>query len=427
MWENIRKNKAAIIVLDPKGDLSRDISRFLDHTLANRKDKLAYFSPFDFEGETPVLNPLQLPPHSKEAHETLVRLTTQELERTLDTIFSEIDSGFTGQMKSVLGPCIETLIRKGDADFWDLMRFMDDNLNADLVALGRESPNAAVRLFFTHNFPNIAAETRKGIEWRTRNLLKSQVFSGLTSGKSTIDLRKLIDQKKCLVFNLDKGKMGSQVSAHFGKLIVSLIQVVAMQRGGLPPERKTPIHLYIDEFHNYVTQSIKEVLAEARSNKLFLTLAQQIVGQGISEKDFKDVLLGNTNVKVLARSSMGNYKALAAEFGVDIEELLQLPRFYYYVKIGHNKAFRLKGWDGLTDGKNAMSEEQWQQVAQGQLQAYYVPVNKAIEERAQQEKMRSASTPGTPQTAYNKKHSAQPKRKAKDDTDKPDETPLYPF
>jgi hypothetical protein len=387
---------------------------------------LVYLSPFDFEGMTPVINPLQLPPHDPKDYETLVRLTTLELERTLDNIFSEMFSGFTGQMKSVLGPCIETLIRKGNCDLWDLMRFMDDNQNHDLVEAGRESPNHAVSLFFTHNFSDIVSETRKGIEWRCRTLLKSQVFAGLTSGNTTAPLRQLINQRKIIIFNLDKGKMGTDVSSHFGKLIVSLIQVIAMQRGGLPEERKVPISLYIDEYHNYVTQAIKEVLSEARSNKLFLTLAQQNVGQGILQRDFKSVLMGNTNIKILGQSSLENYSELSKEFDIDVKQLLRLPQYYYYVKIGNGKTFRIKGRDGLINDKNAMLPEQWKAIVSDQLLRYYVPVDKAIEERRSQETIRIQNNP-IPQTKSSKKNLPVAKKKEKDDTDKPDNNTLYPF
>jgi uncharacterized protein DUF87/type IV secretory system conjugative DNA transfer VirD4/TraG family protein len=428
IWEQIKSERAAVVLLDPKGDLSRDVSRFADHCLPHRKDKLVYVSPFDFDGQTPVINPLQLLPHEPGEHETLVRLTTQELERTLDNIFSEMTSGFTGSMKSVLSPCLETLIRKGDADFWDLLRFMDDKLNGDLVTLGQASPNPAVRLFFTHSFADISTETKKGIEWRCRNLLKSQVFAGLTSGKTTVPLKQLIDKKCCIIFNLDKGRMGTEVSACFGKLIVSLIQVMAMQRGGLPPERKTPVHLYIDEFHNYTTTAIKEILAEARSNKLYLTLAQQLVGQGMQgDRDFKRILLGNTNVKVMGKSTQENCKDLADEFGLPVEQLLALPKYFYYVKVGNGQAFRMKGRDGLVGSKNAMSAEQWQELAVEQLRRYYVPAHKAVEQRAQQETTRSAAAPQPAKGKANYTSAKSKPKKEKDRTETPDNDITYPL
>ena len=425
IWGQIRQDNSAVVLLDPKGDLAREVSRFTDHLPARRREKLVYISPFDFDGQTPVINPLQLPPHEPHEYETLVSLTTMEVERALDNIFNEMMSGFTGAMKSVLSPCIETLIRKGDADFWDLLRFMDDKLNADLVELGKASPNHAVRMFFTYSFNEIANETKKGIEWRCRNLLKSQGFAGLTSGKTTVHLKQLINKKCCIIFNLDRGLMGTQVSSQFGKLVISLIQVIAMQRGGLPPERKTPIYMYIDEFHNCATEAVKEILAEARSNKLFLTLAQTLVAQGISEKDFKHVLLGNTNIKIMGKSALGNCKDMEAEFNTPVEQLLRLPSFYYYIKIGNGKAFRIKGRGGLVKDKNAMQQREWSQLSAEQLRKYYVPVDKAIEERSKQEAERTSRRP---QAASGKRAAKTPmQKKEKDRTDTPDENIAYPI
>jgi len=423
IWENIKKDNAAIVILDPKGDLSRDVAKFVEHTLPHRQDKLVYVSPFDFVGLSPVLNPLQLPPHDKEDYEKLVYLTTQELERTLHNIFSEMhqgQGGFTGLMRSVLSPCIETLIRKGNGDLWDLMRFMDDTINGDLVELGLNSPNEAVRKFFMYSFPTIINETRKGIEWRVRNLLKSPIFAGLTTGDSTIHLKQLINQRKCIIFNLDKGSMGRDISASFGKLIVSLIQVIAMQRGGLPEERKVPIYLYIDEFHNYVTESIKDVLAEARSNKLFLTLAQQLVGQGIPDTDFRRTLMGNTNVKIVGKSTQENYKELTKEFGLSLDEMLKLPEYYFYVKVGNGKAFRLKGRDGLIKGKNSMSDKQWQATIEYQKQKYYTSVADIMSKKRQEEESRQPNK-------YAETGKKKTTKRSGGKFEKPDEDTLYPF
>lgn len=428
IWETITKNKAAVVVLDPKGDLAFEVAQFVDHTLPHRQDKLVYLSPFDFPGSTFVINPFQLSPVSAEEYEEMVDITTKELTRTLQSIFEEMDSGFTGLMQSVLAPCIETLLRRAGSDFWDLMRFMDDSRNKDLVELGKASPNEGVRRFFQYDFPTISQATRDGIKWRTRTLLHSQIFARLTTGKSTINLKQLIEEKKCIILNLNKGKMSTDVSSYFGKLIVSLIQVIAQQRAGLPGHQKAPTHLFIDEFHNYVTRSIKDVLAEARSNKLYLTLAQQLVGQDIVDRNFKRVLMGNTNVKILAKSTHENYKELTDDFGIPTERMQLLPNFYYYVKVGHGAAFRVKGRTGLIANKNAMSAKQWGGVIQEQLQRYYVPVDLAIEEKKQQELERQKQTAQEQEKATASKADGKRKGKDKDTPQEPTpDNPLYPF
>jgi hypothetical protein len=196
-----------------------------------------------------------------------------------------------------------------------------------------------------------------------------------------------------------------------------------MQRGGIPDHMKTPTYLYIDEFHNYVTTSIKDVLAEARSNRLYLTLAQQLVGQDISDRNFKRVLMGNTNIKILGKSTQENYKDLAADFGLEMERMQQLPKFYYFVKVGHGVAFRIKGRGGLAGNKNSMHTDQWKEIGQEQVKKYYVPAHDAIKQKRKEEATRATSTsqPATDQPV-------QPaKKKTKGPNDQPDESTMFSF
>jgi hypothetical protein len=422
IYEAIHRNTEAIIIVDPKGDLARETAKFIDHTLPNRKDKLVYVSPFDFAGFTPIINPLRLPPVPPNDYERMVDISTREIVATLQNIFQENNnSGFTEMMVSVLSPCIETLIRKGDADFWDLQRFMDSRINQDLVELGKQSPNESIRRFFLYDFESIPITTKDGIKWRTRNMLNSQVFAKLTTGQSTINLKQLIDDRKCIIINLDKGSMSSTVSSHFGKLVVSLIQVIAMQRGGMPNDEKVPTHLFIDEVHNYITTSIKHVLTEARSNKLYLTMAQQIVGQDMPSLNFKKILLGNTNIKIMAKSTNENYKELSDEFGIPVAKLLELPEYYFHVKVGNGHPFRIKGRSGLINDKNAMSDAKWKAIVKEQLAQYYTPEFEALNKKRTEDKQRENAVTGN--AAINTKTGKPSKKK-----DEPsDEEPPFPF
>ena len=55
-------------------------------------------------------------------------------------------------MDAILSPCIAALLRCGNSSFTDLQRFMDDNNNAGLLALGQQSPNPQHKLLFRHKF-----------------------------------------------------------------------------------------------------------------------------------------------------------------------------------------------------------------------------------------------------------------------------------
>ena len=86
IYEAIHRNTEAIVIIDPKGDLAREVAKFIDHNLPSRKDKLVYISPFDFPGYTPIVNPLRLPPVPPTDYERMVDISTREIVATLQNI-----------------------------------------------------------------------------------------------------------------------------------------------------------------------------------------------------------------------------------------------------------------------------------------------------------------------------------------------------
>jgi hypothetical protein len=58
-------------------------------------------------------------------------------------------------------------------------------------------------------------------------------------------------------------------------ILVSKIQMAAMRRDKIAKEDRSDYFLYIDEFQNYVTDSIESILSEARKYRLSLTMAHQ--------------------------------------------------------------------------------------------------------------------------------------------------------
>jgi type IV secretory pathway TraG/TraD family ATPase VirD4 len=62
-------------------------------------------------------------------------------------------------------------------------------------------------------------------------------------------------------------------------MLVSKLQMAAMRRDKIAKEDRTDFFLYIDEFQNYVTDSIESILSEARKYRLSLNIAHQYLGQ----------------------------------------------------------------------------------------------------------------------------------------------------
>lgn len=389
IWEAIQKNDSAVVLIDPKGDLAEQVARFKEFSTPAGSDRLVYLNPTAFVGYSPIINPLELHNVPSDRQEQFIDRATEEIGGTLQNILNEIDGGFSLQMIRILDACINTLMRHKNMDLIDISRFVIDRLNDDLIQLGVQNNNFIHRRLFESQYKSEKGgefqSSKNGIMYRMDSLLSSSIFRSLTTGKSTVKLKELIDQKKVIIFSLQKGQMGEKTASYFGKLVTTMIQLIAQQRSDLPQNQRTKTHLFIDEFQNYTTKSIETVLTEARAYKLFLTVAQQLVGQKM-DGEFLNIIMGNTNLKVMARSTHENWSKMSEQFNIPTTTLADLKQYHYFVKIGSGTAFEIKGDNRLIDNSNQMSLSQWEQVKKEQITKYYRPLDQATQEKIAFEK-----------------------------------------
>ena len=82
-----------------------------------------------------------------------------------------------------------------------------------------------------------------------------------------MNFKDVIENKKILVVNLSKGKIGDLNANLLGMVIVGKLRRAAMARD--TKRTDLPDHfLYMDEFQNFTTQSILVILAEARRSSV---------------------------------------------------------------------------------------------------------------------------------------------------------------
>jgi hypothetical protein len=117
--------------------------------------------------------------------------------------------------------------------------------------------------------------------------------------KSTINFREIMDEGKILLVKLSKGKIG-EINAHLlGMVVVGKILMSALGRGDTPEDQRRDFYLYLDEFQNVTTNSISQILSEARKYRLCLSIAHQFIGQ-LSE-DISKAVFGNVGSMVILR------------------------------------------------------------------------------------------------------------------------------
>ncbi len=150
--------------------------------------------------------------------------------------------------------------------------------------------------------------------------------------KSAFDFRKVMDEKKILLINLAKGRLGEENSQFLGLLIVPKILMAAMSRQDVPESQRSDFYLYVDEFQNFATPDFAVILSEARKYHLNLTVANQFVGQ--MEEDVKQAVFGNVGTLVSFRVGVTDANFLQHEFTPTFSEtdLTNVERFHAFMK-----------------------------------------------------------------------------------------------
>lgn len=376
-----RKPKEAIVLIDPHGDMAQEIAQFKEFSQHKYGERLVFIDPSLKPWYSPSINPFQLEYETEEN----IALMTQELLSIIKVLLQWMGQsgsttmnqwvGTTNQMDAILSPCIATLLRCNDSSFSDLQRFMDDNNNADLLALWQQSPNPQHKLLFRHKFTSpLFSATKHGIYTRLQVILNDPTFQNLISNTTTIELEKLIEDKKIILFKLSLGNAGSDSVQAYWRFIVGLLRIIALQRSKTLIHKRVPILLFIDEFQNFVSSDIEKALTQLRKYGLHLILANQYIGQQISSSLQKTLFA--SGVKLAGKNEKKSLSLLANEMEVPLDELRQLNTGEFYLQSGNYKPLKIKTPKYLLWNKNAMPKRDWREVVKKTLDRYYAKLNK---------------------------------------------------
>ncbi len=151
--------------------------------------------------------------------------------------------------------------------------------------------------------------------------------------ENKIDLEKLMNDKKIILINLSKGKIGEENSSFFGSMFITKIKQAGMARAKMDKKDRADFYLYVDEFQNVVTETFENILSEARKYGLNLTMAHQYVGQIIPK--VQAAVLGNVGSIIAFRIGGDDAVKLKPEFApiFDVKDLINLGIGEFYIKM----------------------------------------------------------------------------------------------
>ena len=195
-----------------------------------------------------------------------------------------------------------------------------------------------VRTFWEKEFatwkPQYRAEAVAPIQNKIGQFLSMPILRAIVGqSRSSLDLRRVMDDEQILIVNLSKGRIGEDGSTLLGSLLVSGIQLAAMSRANVPEKQRRDFALYVDEFQNFATDSFDTILSEARKYRLSLTLANQYLAQ--MEEATLEAVFGNVGSLLVFQVGARDAEALAEQLGGDAtpRDLMALPRYRAYARL----------------------------------------------------------------------------------------------
>jgi hypothetical protein len=253
-----------------------------------------------------------------------------------------VASGIVAAFKKLYGeswgPRLEHILRNGllallefpGVSLLSLQRLLSDlHYRKSLTA---RIADPVVRAFwqdeFAHWKPQFRAEAVAPIQNKVGQFLSQPILRAiLGQARSTLDLRRVMDEGRVLVVNLSKGRIGDDASALLGSLLITGIQLAAMSRADVPESHRRDFFLYVDEFQNFATESFATILSEARKYRLNLTLANQYLAQ--MDEATMAAVFGNVGSLLVFQVGAADAELLAEQLAGDVtpRDLIALPRY----------------------------------------------------------------------------------------------------
>jgi hypothetical protein len=314
--------------VDPHGDT---VEKLLAMVPKERAEDIIYFSPGDMD--FPMgLNLFEF--NNPDQKDFLIQEAISMLYKLYDP-----------QHQGILGPRYESLFRNAaltimadpeGGTFIDIPKLFRDQQYVKQKLQHVTDPN--VREFWEKEMPQSQRSNEFGevVSWFVSKFgafLSNEMMRNIIGQtKSAFDLRDIMDNKKILLVNLSKGRLGDLNSKLLGMMFVMKFQAAAMSRSDTPEDLRQDFALYVDEFQNFSTDSFATIMSEARKYHLNLIVANQFTTQLTDE--IRDAVFGNIGTIVAFRIGQNDVEALSRYFQpqFDGDDLLRVPNYNSIVR-----------------------------------------------------------------------------------------------
>lgn len=321
-------NGHGIAYIDPHGS---EIDKLLEEIPEHRKDDVILWDVSDTE------RPFGL--------NILEARNDKERNMAVNAFIALLYKLYDPNGQGIVGPQLERTVRNmmltamydPNSSLVDVMRLViDPNYSKKYLPL---ITDPLVMKYWTDEVANTSAQTKGEkmgyfVSKFDRFVTEKMMRNIIGQPKSSFNIADVMSQRKILLVNLSKGKIGEENTNFLGLLLVPKILTAALSRAELLGKEDFPdFFLYVDEFQNFATPDFATILSEARKYKLNLTVAHQFIAQLSDE--IKEAVFGNVGSMAVFRISPEDAEFVLPQFeptfGVD--DIIKNPIGNAYMKL----------------------------------------------------------------------------------------------
>lgn len=317
------RNGHGICYIDPHGDTAE---KLLKSVPSERINDVIYFNPAD-----------QAYPIAFNVMESIDPEYRHLVASGLVGVFKKIWADSWGpRLEYILRNAIMALLEYPGSTLLGVTRILVDKKYRDRVVERITDP--VIRQFWVDEFPKwsdkVLQEVVSPIQNKVGQFLSNSLIRNIVGQtQSSFDVRKVMDERKILIMNLSKGRIGEDASALLGAMMITKIQLAAMGRVDMNEDDRKDYYLYVDEFQNFATESFANILSEARKYRLNLILANQYIEQ--IDEVVRNAIFGNAGTLISFRVGATDAEFLEKEFAPIFTQtdIVNLQKFNIYLKL----------------------------------------------------------------------------------------------
>lgn len=252
-------------------------------------------------------------------------------------VFKKIwEDAWSARMEYILNNTILALLEAPGSTLLGINRMLAEKDYRKTVV--DQVTDSEVKAFWTQEFAKytdkFASEATAAIQNKVGQFVSNSLIRNLVGqSKSTFNMREAMDQRKIILVDISKGRIGEDASRLLGAMIITKVQLAAMSRVDIPKHERADFCLIVDEFQNFATASFANILSEARKFNLSLIVGHQYIKQ-LDEK-VAEAAFGNVGTIISFRVGAEDAEFLEKEFAPEFmaTDIVNLGFRQIYLKL----------------------------------------------------------------------------------------------